>query len=280
MKKSKAKIARRETIAAGRVLYVKETPRRRPAPKGKRAEKRNPTPERMLRLNEHHAIRELAIKIDANFTAGDLFETLTYAGSVPPSEAEAKKRLDKFKSALLRKARQKGVPLRWVATTEYKHNRIHHHVIIGGGLTPEEVSALWPHGRTRTTFLYGETFRGLAEYIIKETRKTFRDPDTPFKRRYSCSLNVKTPPAKTEIVAHVDLDGDPRPPKGYYVDPDSVYRGENPFTGARYLEYTAISLTDEPRIKAWRRGKKTRPRNPASLSAYRKAAPRQTEMRC
>ncbi|MDR1572755.1 MAG: hypothetical protein LBS24_00395 [Clostridiales Family XIII bacterium] len=76
------------------------------------------------------------------------------------------------------------------------------------------------------------------------------------------------------------MDDDPRPPKGYYIDPDTVYRGENPCTGARYLEYTAISLTDEPRIKTWRRGKKTRPRNPVPLSAYRKAAPRQTEMRC
>jgi hypothetical protein len=165
MKKSKAKIARRETIPAGRALYVKETPLRRPVAKGKRAERKNPTPEQMFRLNEHHAIRELAIKIDANFAAGDLFETFTHAGDVP-TEAEAKKRLNKLKADLLRKAKQKGVSLRWAATTEYKHNRIHHHMIIGGGLTPAEIAALWPHGRTRTAFLYGDTFRSLAAYII------------------------------------------------------------------------------------------------------------------
>jgi hypothetical protein len=128
--------------------------------------------------------------------------------------------------------------------------------------------------------LYGKTFYKLAEYIIKETRKTFRDPESVPKRRYSCSRNIVKPVVKVEYLSKTDFDADPKAPKGFYVEFDKVYRGENPFTGARYMEYLALPLDDGPASKGRRRGRAVKPRPQVSLSAYRKAAPRQERMDC
>jgi hypothetical protein len=228
----------------------------------------------MILVNEHNAIRGLAIKLDANYTQGDYHLLLTYAG-VPPTEAEAKRHVENFLRRITRLCKKEGLTLKWVSATEYKHKRIHHHVIMNACLPLEVIYKLWGHGRVRNSFLYGESFRKLAEYIIKETRQTFRDPTSTARRRYGSSRNLITPLAKVEYLTAVDFDADPKAPKGYCIDADTVYRGENPFTGSRYMEYTALSLTDEPRLKKWRRGKKVKPRGPVSLSAYRGAAAKQ-----
>ncbi|MDR1574105.1 MAG: hypothetical protein LBS24_07325 [Clostridiales Family XIII bacterium] len=229
-------------------------------------------------MNERYSLRELAIKLDANFEAGDPHVVLTYG--VEPSLEESRKIAASFLKRLRRAYRDAGIVLKWVMVTEWANTRVHHHLVLSGGIPVSAIEKIWGQGRARASFLYGDTFRGLAEYLTKETRKTFRDPDSPVKRRFSCSRTVVTPPARTDFLTRADLDADPKPPKGYYIPPESVYRGENPFTGAKYLEYTAIPPADAPRRKTGPRGKKTRPRNGAPISAYRKAAPRQTEMRC
>jgi hypothetical protein len=228
----------------------------------------------MILVNEHGAIRDLSIKLDASFEAGDYHSVLTYAG-VPPSETEARKHVENFLRCAARLCKKEGLVLKWVLATEYKHKRIHHHVIMNACLPLKVISELWKYGRVKNSFLYGKSFKALAEYIIKETRQTFRDPESTAKRRYSSSRSAVTPPAKIEYLTATCFDDDPKAPKGYYIDADTVYRGENPFTGSRYIEYTALSLDDDPRLKRWRRGKKAKPRSPVSLSAYRKAAARQ-----
>jgi hypothetical protein len=277
--KSKAKNFRRETAVAGSNLYTKVSARKPSAPGCKRAPKKNPTSDQMFRVNEHNAIRRLSMELDANFRPGDHHLILTYAG-LPPSEAEARKHVGNFLRRVTRLCKKEGLVPRWVLATEYDHTRIHHHVIMSAGLPLDSVCRLWPHGIVRNTFLYGKTFRWLAEYIIKETRRTFRDPDSTAKRRYSSSRNLVKPVTKVEYLSKMDFDADPKAPKGYSVEADTVYRGENPFTGARYMEYTALPLDDGPMPKRRRRGKTVRPRSSVSLSTYRKAAPRQERMDC
>jgi hypothetical protein len=232
----------------------------------------------MLKINEHNAVRNLSIKLDANFKPGDHHLVLTHRRI--PSVAEAQRLFANFVRRLARAYKARGSSLRWVMVIEYEHTRPHHHFIVSGGLPADEIAKVWGCGIVIRRDLYGESFYGLAKYLVKETHRTFSDPAGIPKQRYSCSRNLVTPVTKVEYLSAVDFDGDPKPPKDYYIDPGTVYRGENPFTGARYMEYIALSLTDDPRIKEWRRGKKTRPKNSVSLSAYRRSAPRQEEIRC
>ena len=43
-------------------------------------------------------------------------------------------------------------------------------------IDPKFLAELWPHGNIRPSYLYAEgNFKPLAHYLIKETRRTFRD---------------------------------------------------------------------------------------------------------
>jgi hypothetical protein len=276
MRKTKLKLVRKDTTVAHRVIYVKVTEGRKRRPGEKRAAKKNPTSEEVRKHNEHMSVRFWSIKIDANFRIGDYHIVLTYAGD-PPTHEETERIIENFLKRLARRYKAAGVPFKWVLTTECLHARIHHHLILGAGVPLDVIAKAWGHGRVRNSFLYGESFGGLAAYIIKETRKTFSDPDAAFKRRCSCSRNVKTPETRSEYIAKPDFDDDPKPLPGYSVDIDTIYRGANPLTGQRYMEYKMISDTDEPRIKRWRRGRPTKPREPGA-GWYKRNAPRQIRL--
>ncbi|MDO4460831.1 MAG: hypothetical protein Q4C42_12280, partial [Clostridia bacterium] len=60
-------------------------------------------------------------------------------------------------------------------------------------------------------------YTALAEYLIKETTKTFREEDSLYKRRYSCSANLTKPVVKKEEVDPSELWDAPEPIEGYYI---------------------------------------------------------------
>jgi hypothetical protein len=241
----------------------------------KRGPRRNPAVPEMEALNARNAARNLNILINANFKKGDSHIILTYAGDAPAS-GEAAKHFRNFIRRLSRLYKSFGIPLRWISSTEYANSRIHHHLIISGGVPLDAVSAKWNNGGIRGMTLYSRDYRALAEYLIKETRKTFRDPDNAFKRRYNCSRNLARPEARVEFVSAAAIEKDPVPAKGYYIDPETVYRGANPFTGGKYIEYTMISLADGPQMK--KRGRVYKPRSSGGRGWFKRNGPKQQIM--
>ena len=225
----------REKIIAGAVTFVKVYNRYAPV-RGKRAARTEPTRESVLKINKKNAERDLSIKLNYNFLPGDIHATLTYAGS-EPSREYAKKCLDNFKRKL------KG--LKWICVTEYENKRIHHHIVVSG-IAAEEVQKIWKHGRIKVSILDGSgDYRKLAEYLIKETDKTFRLPTAVSRRRYNCSRSIKNPPVYREEVKKLSIEDDPVVFKGYYIDKDSIYRGQNLFNERPYLEYVLIAIDPE-----------------------------------
>lgn len=222
----------------------------------KRAPKINPTPEDVRKVNDRNAEKELGRTIDNNFIPGDWHLVLTYSGKEPTQE-EAKDHFDKFKENLRKKFKSLGIILKWVAVTEYSHDRIHHHIVCSK-IDFEILTALWPHGDVRPSILkQHRNYRKLAAYLIKETSKTSRLPESVNRRRYNCSRTIVKPEVRYEYVSSKDIEDDPEPIKDYYIDQDSIRRGWHEVTGYPYLEYTMLPLIeDEPRIKKWRRGKK------------------------
>lgn len=247
-------VAIRETCIAGRTIErIIKLPSGFHG--GKRGKKSNLTSEKVRKNNDIIAERNLRRKINHNFGKDSAHYTLTY-GNHAPTPSTAQKELKNF----IRRLRTAlGDNLKWVAVTEYNNHRIHHHIIINT-CDVELVREKWGKGWVRPS-LFDDSgdYRRLANYLIKETQKTFREEDCPTKRRYTCSRNLETPVIKREPVSTAMLFDDPKPIKGYYIDTDSIRRYEHPVTGLEYLEYTEIALDAPRKYKVWPKGKKVKP---------------------
>ncbi len=244
---------RRETIVSGRLIFRRVFGSSEEKREKTRSHRSNPTPAAVEKINRRNAERNLQVKLHANFKEGDIHAVLTYGGE-PPSQEEAKKELKNFLQRLRRQFKKDGRELRWIATTEYKNHRIHHHVILPA-MDSRLLDRLWTAGHVRPTYLDGSgDYRKLAAYLIKETDKTFREPGASSKQRYSCSRNLVIPPVKTETVSARELMQHPKPVKGYALDEDSIYQGVNPVTGIPYMEYVMIATDPDPRLHIWPRG--------------------------
>lgn len=208
------------------------------------------TKEEMKKANMQQAARKLARKINANFSPGDYHLILTYKRA--PDKWTAHGNLKNFLKSLRKAYKRARGELKYIAMTEYKGKRVHHHLVINniqmeGRTVPGTIRSLWKlHGGIQLISLYdsGE-YSELASYLIKETEETFREEDSPFKQRYSCSRNLITPEPKVEDkeVKHT-WRKTPKPPPGYYIKPDSLYNGFDKM-GYRYQRYILIRLNPD-----------------------------------
>lgn len=207
----------------------------------------------MRKNNDRLAVIKLRRILNANFKKGDLHIVLTYREA--PDPERAKKDRSNFIKKLQRLCKKNKKELKYVAVTEYKHTRIHHHMVINIS-DVELLSDAWEHGLIKIALLdksgnYGK----LAEYLLKETQKTFREEDCPNKRRYSSSNNLIKPVVKSEYVSIEQLFADPKAITGYYISEENIRRYEHPVTHLEHLEYIMIAINEPRKYKVWPRGK-------------------------
>lgn len=212
------------------------------------------TLEEIQEANRRQAAKKLARLINANFRPGDLHVTLTYKREMRPDSDEGQKRLKRFLDAMRRRYRKILKEFKYVAATEYARKSIHHHVILNNVNDGEETSVdyirkLWKeYGHPKYVQLYDDAeYEQLADYLIKETDKTFRDPDSPVKQRYSCSRNLVQPKvSRRDVKTRRGWEKDPKPWKGYYIKKDSLYNGCDKL-GYEYQSYIMVKInpTDE-----------------------------------
>lgn len=216
----------------------------------KRKQKKNITQEKVQKNNDRMAAKNLARLLNANFEGGDFHLVLTY------KEAPSREQAKKDRAGFIKRLRKHVPQLKYVAVTEWEHTRIHHHLVISECSVDLIEKLWWELGYVRVSFLDDSgDYTQLAEYLIKETTKTFRLEGSLYKRRYSCSANLIRPVVKREEISVSDLFEDPEPIKGYYIPKDSIRRYEHPVTGIEHLEYIMIALDEPRKYKAWPRGK-------------------------
>lgn len=222
---------------------------------GSRKPKMRITQEKVKKNNMRCAVRKLTALLNANFDETGAHITLTYSGREPSRKQAAADRRN-FIRRLRKALGESGADLKYVAVTEYENHRIHHHIV----MNTQDMAILnecWGKGFIRMTALSEEgEYSKLAEYMIKETEKTFRRPDSVHKQRYSSSRNLIQPVIKREEVDVRLLDDEPVPVKGYYIPKEMIRRYEHPVTGVEYLEWTEIALSDKTKLrrKVWPRG--------------------------
>lgn len=247
---------RQKTYRCGKAVYIEKT-QTRYYKKGEVREKRKkPTPEQKREENARAAKRRLAMKIAANFGEDDFFLTLTNKAGERPTPEEAEQRIKKFKEGMRKDYRKLGHEFKYIIVTEYKNKSIHHHVIINGiPQTMKLVKKHWPYGRPDFKMLdeSGE-YSELAEYLVKETEKTFREPDSVKKQRYSCSRNLIIPEPEIKEVKAKAFRQEPKAWKGYELIKASIVQGISSVTGYRYQYYTMIRREDEKTAKSRCRG--------------------------
>lgn len=241
----------KETITTKKIIEVSKTYSGRYGAKGiPRSSNRKKTPEQMQKANERQSEKKLRGELEENFEGGDLHNVLTYAIN-PPDPVQAKKYLDKFLRGVRREMRKIGKELKYIIVTEYKNTRIHHHVIMNY-FDLAALQKLWPYGKIRPTLLDDSgDYHRLAAYLIKETSKTFRDPDATQRQRWTPSRNLKKPNIKKEVVRSIQYAEEPRPVKGYYIIPGSLINGINPITGYPYQIYRMARLDKKEKRKPY-----------------------------
>lgn len=243
------------TTVCGSTIFVKLKTIRDKLPGQTRKIKEKPTPELVEEVNKKNSEKDLSIKFNYNYMPGDFHAVLTYAKE--PTHEEAHKALDYFIRTCQKDFKKQGKIFKAVNATEYKHKRIHHHVVCSQ-MDLKRLREIWArYGTVRLSVLDdSRDYRRLAHYIIKETSKTFREPDAFSKRRFNCTRSIATPITKSEKVDASMLIDDPKAIDGYYIDGDSLYKGQNVFDGKPYMEYVMVANDAEaPRLITWKRGK-------------------------
>lgn len=251
MKKKSGSKFIRETCVAGATIDV-TIKYSMASDNSKRAPKHNPSREAVIKNNDRNATKKLTRLMNANFVPGDWHVIMTYA--YVPDQKEAKREISNFKKRLAREFKKAGKECKWIEVTEYENHRIHHHMVVSY-IDPEVIEKQWKRGHIHFTALdRTRNYRKLAEYFVKETSKTMRQPGNETKKRWSASRNLTRPIIKREIIMPSTLYEKPRALKGYEIDEDTVRRYEHPFTGIEQLEYMMISTDPVPRLKQWRKG--------------------------
>ena len=221
--------------------------------RGKRALRKNITPEMVRKNNDRLAVLNLTKLLNANFGERDMHITLTY--EVAPTMEAAKKDRKNFIERLKYQLRKQGKELKAICVTEYENTRPHHHIVLNIN-DMELITKCWKKGHVHSTKL-DETgnYSKLAEYLIKETTKTFRKPDAVHKKRYTRIGKLVTPVTTEHDASFEELIDEPRPIAGYYIPEGCKRKFEHPVTGLEHQEYIQVAISEPRKFKKWPRGK-------------------------
>ena len=156
---------------------------------GKRRKKCRPTSEVQEKLNQRNAEKRLTRLVHNNFSEEDIALHVTYRnGEYPESPEAAARDLKNYIRRLKRKYKKAGLDMKYVSCTEYgkKSGRVHHHLIISGGLDRDELEKTWGKGFANSKRLqFGEDgVTGLTHYMVK---------DGIFYKRWNGSRNLVQP---------------------------------------------------------------------------------------
>lgn len=205
---------------------------------GERSKKKVESTQKQVDWNDINSRRRFLQLVHTNFGEGDIHVSLTYSkDNLPPTVEDAEREEKNFLRRIAYAREKKGVdPLKRISIPAciYKKDgvtpaRIHHHIIMNGGLDRDEIEDLW-RKRKRKGQKKGDKIgyanadrlqpedNGLAalcEYLAKQTGGKKRwsssqnldkpdfvkiDPDTPREAdtsKFSASANLTRPWSRT-----------------------------------------------------------------------------------
>lgn len=252
-------------VTAGKVVEVKKFFSSRMGRKGgSRKGWETPTEEKAKEVNERKAVDKLRWTMFENFEKGDGHLVLTHREKKEPKEAKGD--LDALTRKVRRLCKKLGISFQYITVTEYKNKRIHHHMLAKKELF-DLIAEVWsPYGTVRVTYITGyEHLANLAEYFVKETRKTFQEKDSPYRKRWNASTNLKRWKEEIREVSANSWRLKPKPTrkirgKRYYLDQSvgdgaGVLNYECTFTGlpCQFYRLYPLELKEKQKRKSMKK---------------------------
>ena len=158
--------------------------------------------EAQQRVDQRNRWLKLKRLMDANFTEDDVEITLTYKGE-NVSREESGKMLRNYLRKVNRMRDKLGLDkLKYIAVTECADGdgnevRLHHHLVMSGGIDRDTLEGMWVHGMSQTRRLKPDDngFEGFAKYLCKGAvkHKMVRQPQVTRWKTFTCSRNLKKP---------------------------------------------------------------------------------------
>lgn len=198
-----------------------------------RAEKRKLSTAARTKMNAKTSWNKCRLTMSANFGIGDLFVTLTYTDKKLPKERGAavvqlRRWLDKMRGEY----RRRGIPLRYIYTTENAHGdgRYHHHLVMGRiDKAVELLQSMWDCGYVDIRYIDNLDFTPLAKYFTKECNDKGRKLG---QQTWTPSRGLIKPEART---VYVPDNYSPVTPVGSLLIENPSFR--NAYGEYAYLEY-------------------------------------------
>lgn len=144
------------------------------AVKGRRGKRHRITEPKQKDLNDKNAKRYLVQLGNGNFSKGDLHVSLTYSDKyLPDSVEEAEREVNNYLRRISYRRKKLGMePLKYILVTEFKNSkdrtrivRIHHHIIMNGGLSRDDVELMWTKHRINWNKSNNAEYRSKIEQI-------------------------------------------------------------------------------------------------------------------
>ena len=194
----------------------------------RREKKRDPTPEQMEKRNQWQKEKRTWIRLMEYFGERDYFSTLTYRQENRPKDMkEAKEHFRRAREKIRREYRKRGYELKWIRNIEVGTKGAWHIHVVLNRIPDTDIilQTAWPYGKVVSQLMYERgSFRELAAYMTK-TPKT--DPRLR-EANFDCSRNMPLPEPRKRVYKRWSREI--RVPKGYCLDRESLWEGENPLT--------------------------------------------------
>lgn len=225
----------------------------------KRTKKKKASPEQIKKQNQKNKETRMRRLIKANFVEGDIWGTLKYPAGIRKTVWEIMDDLSKFQGKMRYQYKKRGEPFKWVTRMEIgKEGGIHIHILLnrvrGEPAIDELMQEKWIHGRVYYTSIYDAGgFEKLAAYITKQPKEEAAEQMSLFPEeeqkelvKYSSSRNLIRPEPERKVYSRWTVrklvDEGPKPTPGYFIDPNSIVNGINPYTGMSYYKYIEVKI--------------------------------------
>lgn len=186
-----------KTIQSKNIVEVEIYPEFSKADLKKHKEIRKRSNKAQKNLNDKNSKKKLQRLINTNFSENDIWATLTYdSKNLPKTMEEALKNMQGYIRKINRIRKKEGkTNAKYIYITEYSSTRCHHHLIINGDMSLDDIEFNWAKGRRNNARRIHEDengLDGLALYMTKDAR------NEKYAKRWNQSKNLKQPKIKKD----------------------------------------------------------------------------------
>ena len=221
------------------------------------------TPEEKERYNRHKSEKHFVRLVNANFTSGGYYVTLTYDNEhLPESYSEALKCIDNY----TRRLKYSNPNARIISVTGYgvSSGRLHHHLIIEN-VSEADILNKWSCGtvskaeQLRKHNYYngtdhGEDFTALAVYLHKHAPAEYKG------KRWKQTKSILQPVTeKKEVKRAYSPNRPPKAPKGYvFIEAKTSEYYKSSYIYFKYVRQVTNPLNIQPIFSNHRAGTSAR----------------------